>query len=155
MTRTGNPQQLALVRNPGGKPSATRAASASRAQRRRMLLEGNVNALSHGVFAIVANQRDVQIEVALIYVARPNLDPIADLRLVEQLATANVQRHRAIAAMEGEGFTQTLTSYASRLDALVERLERAVHERDRERAKVGRTVINARALDKYRPEDAS
>jgi len=37
-------------------------------------------------------------------------------------------------AMEREGFTATLTSYESRVAALCERQERAVHDRDVQRA---------------------
>jgi hypothetical protein len=90
------------------------------------------------VFAIVANHQDVQTEVALIYAARPLLDPIADLRLVELLATNNVQRNRCLIAMLEAGLTQLLTAYDARLAALVERLERAVHDREKERAAVAR-----------------
>ena len=108
----------------------------SRARHVEELLKGNARALRHGVFASVANQPDVQIEVALIYAARPLLDPIADRRLVELLASTNVQRQRALLAMQSEGLSALLTAYDSRLAALVERLERAVHERERERATV-------------------
>lgn len=110
----------------------------ARARRVEELGKGNARALRHGVFAVVNNQQDVQTEVALTYAARPLLDPIADRRLVELLATTNVQRQRALIAMQQDGLSQQLTSYDARLAALVERLERAVHDRERERQTVAR-----------------
>jgi hypothetical protein len=110
----------------------------SRARRVEELGKGNANALRHGVFAVVANQQDVAVEVALTYAARPLLDPIVDRRLVELLATTNVQRNRCLIAMAEAGLSQQLTAYDSRLAALVERLERAVHDREKERATVAR-----------------
>ena len=115
--------------------SRKRRPGASRVRRVQELQRGNTRALRHGVFAEVLNAPDVATEVALVYAGRPALDPIRDTRLVELLATTNVQRQRAIAAMQREGMSQQLTSYDARLAALVERLERAVHERERERIK--------------------
>ena len=127
---------------------------ASRVRRVQELQRGNTRALRHGVFADVLNAPDVATEVALIYAARPSLDPIRDSRLVELLATTNVQRHRAIAAMERDGLSQQLTSYDSRLAALVERLERAVHERERERIRDQRTQASHLDLSQYRRKGA-
>jgi allophanate hydrolase subunit 1 len=87
-----------------------------------------------GIFAEVSNRPDVANEIALIFATHPHLDPLADRRLVEALALALVQQRRAIVAMQTEGMTSILTSYESRLAALSERLERAVHERDQQRA---------------------
>lgn len=113
--------------------SATRSASVKRARAVQEVLRGNVRAFKHGIFARVLDASDVQTEVALIFAARPLLDPIADRRLVELLATTNVQRQRCLVAMQTDGLTSQLTAYDARLAALVERLERAVHERERER----------------------
>jgi hypothetical protein len=130
---------LAISEAPAAEPKPKiRKPGVSRARRVEELGKGNVNSLRHGVFALVANQQDVQTEIALTYAARPLLDPIADRRLVELLATTNVQRQRCLIAMQQGGLSQQLTSYDSRLSALVERLERAVHDRERERAIVAR-----------------
>lgn len=115
------------------RASLTRSASNRRARHVQEVLRGNTRAFLHGVFAIVANQADVQTEMSLIFAVRPLLDPIADWSLVELLASTNVQRHRCLIAMQEGGLTSQLTAYDSRLSALVERLERAVHERERER----------------------
>ena len=115
------------------RPSLTRSASLSRARHVQEVLRGNTRSMRHGVFADVLNAPDVQTEVALIYAARPMLNAIADRRLVELLAATNVQRQRCLLAMQSEGLSALLTSYDARLAALVERLERAVHERERER----------------------
>ena len=138
---SAEPVPMARQRRPG----------ASRVRRVQELQRGNVSALRHGVFAVVANQPDVACEVALIFAARPSLDQIRDARLVELLASVNVQRQRAIAAMERGGMTQQLTSYDSRLAALVERLERAVHERARERVREAHDAERTVDLDRYRP----
>ena len=98
-----------------------------------MAREGNANALKHGVFAIVANGPEVRTEVELILATHPGLDPLVDGRFVELLATTNVQRQRAVIAMQTEGMTHVLTAYESRLSAQVERLERAMVIRERER----------------------
>jgi hypothetical protein len=108
-----------------------------------VLRAGNPIGMRHGVFAIVANQPDIMTEVALTYAAHPHLDPIADRRLVELLSTTNVQRQRCLIAMQEHGLSSQLTAYDSRLAALVERLERAVHEREKERA----TLRHVPALD--------
>jgi len=79
--------------------SVTRSASVKRARAVQEVLRGNVRAFRHGIFADVLNGPDVQTEVALTYAARPLLDPIADRRLVELLATTNVQRQRCLVAM--------------------------------------------------------
>lgn len=114
-------------------PNPNRSRSASRARRRQELLRGNTRAMRHGAFAEVAALPDVATEVDLLFAAHPALDPIRDRRLVELLATSNVRRQRCLLAMERDGMTQTLTAYDARLAPLVERLERAVHERERER----------------------
>lgn len=126
-----------------------RRPGASRVRRVQELHRGNVRALRHGVFAEVLNRPDVATEAALIFAARPSLDPIRDARLVELLATTNVQRQRAIAAMERDGMSAQLTSYDARLAALVERLERAVHERERERLKDARATEQAADLSRF------
>jgi hypothetical protein len=113
--------------------SPARSLAASRGRRRHDLMLGNANALQHGVFARTANERDASVEAALIYATHPDLDDLADRRLVEQLALASVQHRRALLAIEEQGLTPTLTSYVIRLGQLVERLEHAVHDRERER----------------------
>lgn len=130
--------------------SRQRRPGASRVRRVQELYRGNARALRHGVFAQVLNAPDVATEAALIFAARPSLDLIRDARLVELLATTNVQRQRAIAAMERDGMSSQLTSYDARLAALVERLERAVHERERERIKEARTSEHAADLSRFR-----
>lgn len=110
-----------------------RSVASSSQRRRHDLLLGNSRALQHGVFAKSANARDVAVEVTLIYGTMPDLDDLADRRLVEQLALASVQHRRALLAIETDGLTGTLTSYVIRLGQLVERLERAVHDREKER----------------------
>jgi hypothetical protein len=111
-----------------------RRSVASSSQRRRSdLMLGNARALQHGVFARTANERDASVEAALLYVTHPDLDDLADRRLVEQLALASVQHRRALLAIEADGLTPVLTSYVIRLGQLVERLEHAVHDREKER----------------------
>ena len=90
--------------------------------------------------------------MALTYAARPGLDPIADRRLVELLATSTVQRSRALLAMRGtEGLTGVLTSYDARLAPLVERLERQVHQREQERVPLARKAQPAYTTGQYAP----
>ena len=115
-------------------PSLTRSASARAQRLREEALKGNARAMRSGIFAEVSNRPDVANEIALIFATHSHLDPLADRRLVEALALALVQQRRAIVAMQTEGMTSILTSYESRLAALSERLERAVHERDQQRA---------------------
>ena|SRR2546423_12149043 len=115
----------------------------SRVRHVQEIRRGNANAWRHGVFSVIGNQLDVQTEVALVFASHPLLDPIADRRLVELYATTNVQRMRCLIAMSEHGLTAQLTSYDSRLAALVERLERAVHEREQER----RTVAGQQPTD--------
>lgn len=113
--------------------SKARSLAAARSARRRSLMLRNHLALSHGCFAVTANERDTSIEVDLLYASHPGLDLIADRRLVEQLALASVQHRRALIAIEADGLTPTLTSYVIRLGQLVERLEHVVHDREKER----------------------
>ena len=115
------------------EPARSRRPATSRARRVEELRRGNVGAWQHGTFAVVGNAPDVRIEHALIFAAHGALDPVQDYRLVEDLALARAQRNRAIIALEAEPSSSVLTSYASRLMALVERLERAVRERERSR----------------------
>jgi hypothetical protein len=110
-----------------------RSVASSRQRRRSEALRGNARAYSHGVMAIVNNSADSALEVALTFASHPGLDPISDLRLCETYALSSVQYRRCIAAIDVQGMTPVLTAYSSRLAALVERLERAVHERERER----------------------
>ena len=128
---------------PAKYASPARSLAASRGRRRWEVLRGNQNAMRHGIMAVVANQVDSATEVDLTYATHPDLDDLADLRLVETYALASVQYRRAIAAIDAQGMTPTLTSYSSRLAALVERLERAVHDRERERQaqlRIGKVV---------------
>jgi len=136
---------------PARPVSKARSLAASRSRRRWEAARGNSNAMRHGIFALVANERDAATEVALIYAARPSLDGIADLRLVESYALAATQYRRALAAIDRDGLTSILTSYATRLAALVERLERACHDRERERQAAMRRgpIID---LSKYAPK---
>lgn len=115
------------------RASSTRAASNSATRRAGLLRQGNVNALSHGVFAKVNNARDVSVEIALTFAAHPDLDRVADVRLVELFASTNVSLQRALVALDTEGHTQILTGYASRTAALVERCEQRIFERERVR----------------------
>lgn len=127
----------------------TRKPGISRARRVEELRKGNANALKHGVFADVLNLPDVDREAALIFAARPALDPIRDRRLVEHLASAAVSRARALIAIERDGMTATLTSYERNLSGTCERLERAVHDRERERLAAARE--RPADLSAYRP----
>ena len=111
----------------------TRSLSAARSRRCWGAARGNQNSMRHGIMAVVANAPDTATEVALTYATHPGLEDLADLRLVETYALASVQYRRAIAAIDAQGMTPVLTAYSSRLAALVERLERAVHEREKER----------------------
>ena len=135
---------------PARPVSKARSLAASRARRRHDLMLGNHLALSHGCFAVTANERDASVEAALVYASHPGLDPIADRRLVEQLALASVQHRRALIAIETDGLTSLLTSYVIRLGQLVERLEHAVHDREKERYAAARRgkVID---LSRYAP----
>lgn len=134
-----------MVQVPVPKRPAT-----SRARRVELLGQGHSAAWSHGTFAVVANRPDVIVEHGLILAAHPALDPIVDHRLIEDLSLARVQRNRALLAMESAGMTPTLTSFLARLMPLVERLERAVHDRERERVRDFRTrpLVD---LAQYRP----
>jgi len=126
-----------LALSPTDPASATfkrRSMASSSQRRRRDAMLGNSRALSHGVFSKTgANARDATVEVSLLYAVHPGLDDLADRRLVEQLALASVAHRRALAAIEQDGLTSTLTSYVTRLAALIERLEQKVHDRERER----------------------
>ena len=118
---------------PAKNASPTRSLSAARSRRCWGAARGNQNSMRHGIMAVVANAPDTATEVALTYATHPGLEDLADLRLVETYALAAVQYRRAIAAIDAQGMTPVLTAYSSRLAALVERLERAVHEREKER----------------------
>jgi hypothetical protein len=127
---------LVLALSPADPASVAfqrRSVASSRQRRRSEVLRGNARAFSHGIMAIVNNSADTATEVALTFASHPDLDGIADLRLVETYALASVQYRRAIAAIDAQGITPVLTAYSSRLAALVERLERAVHDREKER----------------------
>jgi len=136
-------QDLPATRPPGARdaspstprPSATRSISNRRSRRVELIRQGRPGAWQHGTFSVVANAADVSVEHALVLASHPTLDPVADHRLIEDLCLARVQRNRALLAIEAEGMSTTLTSYLARLMPLVERLERAVHERARERVK--------------------
>src|SRR6266508_3751907 len=95
------PRRSVWVPPPGPRrPSATRAQSARRARLRFLARQGNVNALRHGAFAVVANAADVAVEVDITFATHPALEVLADRRLVELFATCNVQRQRALSAMQ-------------------------------------------------------
>jgi hypothetical protein len=130
--------------------SPTRSLASRRSRRRWEVQRGNSNSMRHGIFAIVANEVDTATEIALTYAAHPSLDGIADLRLVESYALAATQYRRSLQAIDRDGMTSILTSYSTRLAALVERLERACHDRERERqAQMRRGPIID--LSAYRP----
>lgn len=143
-------------------PSRGRRLPAQSARRRvEELLRGNTRALRHGVQAQVLNRPDVMVEVALIFAARPALDPIRDARLVEQLATVTVQRARCLEAL-GDRLADldrqqlsTLTSYDGRLSPLQERLERAVHEREQLRIRERTDAERRGDLGRYRSDGGS
>lgn len=149
MLRDSEPAPIVLA---DARPSvnATRSVSSSRSRRRAEALRGNVLALKHGVFADVANARDVAVEIDLIFATHAHLDPLADRRLVESLAVASVHYARATQAIDREGWQQQLIAAARDFGNRAERLERAVHERERERAKAAQTVASAADLDAYR-----
>lgn len=131
--------------------SPTRSANISRGRRRWLVANaGNVNSMRHGVFAQVANESDVATEIALIFAAHAALDLIADRRLVEAYAIAAVAYRRAMLAIDQQGMTPVLTGYASRFGAMVERLERATHDRDRQRQSEMRRVAVV-DLSRYAP----
>jgi hypothetical protein len=113
-------------------PSA-RSLSAARGRRRWEVARGNANALKHGVFARVANQVDVANEIVVTLAAHPDLDPIGDLRLVESYCLAAVSYRRALEAIEREGMSSTLTSFAARFAQLEERQEARLFEREKAR----------------------
>jgi HPt (histidine-containing phosphotransfer) domain-containing protein len=141
MTRPQGPVLAALRHPPEAglvkatpRPSLTRSHRVRKARRVYEARRGNVNALRHGAFARVAALPDIETETALIMATHPNLDQLADHRLAEQAASASVQAQRVLLAMQEEGMIPALTTYHARLSGLVERLERAIFERDRARA---------------------
>lgn len=113
------------------RPSATRNASLSRANHVRELRRGNANGMRHGLFAEVAYRPQIQTEVALTFVARPGLDPIRDLRLVESYAMAQIHLRRAHVLIEEQGLTELLSSFVSKAHPIVERLERQIADTER------------------------
>jgi hypothetical protein len=118
---------------PARNASPARSLSASRGRRRFEVGRGNQNALRHGIFGRVCNQVDVSNEIVVTLAAHPDLDPIGDLRLVESYCLASVSYRRALEAIERDGMSSTLTSYAARFAQLEERQEQRVHEREKER----------------------
>lgn len=136
------------------RPSATRSASLRRARLSQEAKRGNTNALKHGIFARVHNAQDIANEAAIVFAAHPDLDPVADHRLVEALAIASVHHARAVLAIDEQGYQSTLVAAARDFGNRQERLERAVHERDRERRKA-RQASAAVDLDRYRPKAVS
>ena len=113
--------------------SPARSLSAARGRRRYEVGRGNQNALRHGIFGRVCNQVDVANEIVVTLAARPDLDPIADLRLVESYCLASVSYRRALEAIERDGMTPTLTSFAARFAQLEERQEARLFEREKAR----------------------
>lgn len=77
-----------------------------------------------------ANAPDVATETALIYASHPELDPVADHRLVEQRAVALVHYARATVALEAGEWQASVIAAARDFGNRAERLERAVHERN-------------------------
>lgn len=136
------------------RPSATRSASLSRARTVQEAKRGNVNALRHGVFARIANAQDVATETAIVFAANADLDPISDHRLAEALAIATVQHARAVLAIDEKGYQPTLVAAARDFGNRQERLERAVHERNRERSRE-KKASEAVDLSRYRPQAVS
>jgi hypothetical protein len=136
----------------GGRPSATRSASARRVRLVQEARRGRVQAMHHGIYARVANLPDVATEVALQMALRPGLDPLRDLRLVEDYAMASVQLRRAHEAIEAQGLTEHLGSFISRQGPLVERGERQLHDRERER--LAGKAAGADPLARYRSKSA-
>lgn len=120
-----------------GEPHERGRGSVAQSRRRRVeeLRKGNTNSLRHGAFAKVQAAADVAVEIALTMAAHPGLDPIADRRLVEQLAETRVTRQRILLAMDVEGLTPTLTAFMSKMAPLEERLERSVYDRERQRVR--------------------
>jgi hypothetical protein len=131
--------------------SPARSLASRRSRRRWELQRGNANAWKHGIFATTGNEVDAATEVALVFASHPSLDGIADLRMVEAYCLASVQYRRALQAIDRDGMTAVLTAYSSRLAAICERGERAVHDRERERQTNLRRgpIID---LSKYAPE---
>jgi hypothetical protein len=122
--------------SPTDPASATfqrRSVASSRQRRRSEVLRGNARAFSHGIYARVANQVDVACEIALTMAAHPDLDPIADLRLVESYCLASTSYRRALEAIEQDGLTAVLTSCAARFAQLEERQEERIRVREKER----------------------
>lgn len=134
-------------KEPAGPRPGRRSASASR--RVQELLRGNINALRHGRFAVVALLPEVDVEVALTYAARPDLDPIRDRRLVEQFALAGIHLRIAAIDIHEHGLTEHLGAFVSRQAPLVERLERTLVERERQRLEE-RTRGEPHPLARYR-----
>lgn len=129
------------------RPSATRSASS---RRRRLIQEagkGNTNALKSGIHADVLNTTAVADEIAVTFATHPHLDSIADYRLVEQYSLATVRYARACIAIEADGWSATLIAAARDFGNRAERLERAVHQRERERiADHTRSVVDLSAF---------
>lgn len=112
------------------RPSSTRSESLRRASLRRSAMAGNQRALKFGINAEVHNLPEVAMEVELIYATHEHLHPLEDFRLVELTATTHVKHRRALLGIEKEGMTPTLTRYEMDTGKRLERLERAVHERN-------------------------
>jgi hypothetical protein len=90
----------------------------------------------------------------VIFAIHADLDPVADHRLVEALAIATVHHAKAVLAIEEAGHLATLLAAARDFGNRAERLERAVHERNRERARE-RKAADTVDLERYRPKAAS
>lgn len=118
---------------PAKNASPARSLSASRSRRKYLVGRGNQNALRHGIFGRVCNQVDVANEIVVTLAAHPDLDPIADLRLVESYCLAATSYRRALEAIERDGMSSTLTSFAARFAQLEERQEARLYERAKAR----------------------
>lgn len=120
-----------------------------------------LRSLRHGVFAEVLAAPDLVVELALLAAIHPGLDPVRDRRLLEHLATAQVQRHRCLLALGGDlaaldnDRLRTLTAYESKLGPLVERLLRAVHEREQFRLREREASERSDDLARYRGDRGS
>jgi hypothetical protein len=118
------------------------------------LIKQGKGSLRHGVFSTVLNDPDVAVEVALVYAARPALDPVKDRRLVERVALDHVRYFRACHAIEEQGLSPQLQAAARDFGNRAERGEKLLHERNRERQQEQRQAQQI-DLSIYRDRSAS
>lgn len=157
---TGEPSPMRPPIAPRSTSRGRRLPAQSARRRVEELRRGDtrqaVRALKHGAYAEVLAAPDVTVEVALLDATHPDLDPVRDRRLLEDLALADVQRHRALLALGSDlgavetDRLKTLTAYESKLAALVERLRRQVHEREQLRIRARDAAARPSSLERYR-----